>query len=361
MYVQKTKSGKFNCVMYIKTPTDKKKRISVVIEKDTKKNRELAFETLTRKKEEFYQNFEENTKVYFHNFLDNEYTDFVKKKKFNTMIANLMYVKKLKEYSLNIEISKINYKFCYNLIKKMSTKYSYNNVLKHVKKSINYAYQLGYIKDVSFLNRFKKELTKKEKEFFYLEKEQLIEILDFYKNMDEDFSLLIEFLILTGLRIGEALALTFNDNYEEYLDINKTMIHNTDKINSPKTASSTRKIIKNNRITEILNIQKLKLDKMRLQDYNFNQKNLVFFNTKGTCFYYNALQKKLSLYKKIHLNFHLFRHTHASLLIEKGVSVDAVARRLGHSDNKITQEIYIHMTKKLQEKENEIFKTVKII
>lgn len=50
-----------------------------------------------------------------------------------------------------------------------------------------------------------------------------------------------------------------------------------------------------------------------------------------------------------------------SLLIEKGVSVEAVARRLGHANTKITQEIYIHLTEKLKKKEDEIFKGISII
>lgn len=360
MYVEKTKSGKYKCVIYVKDFSGKNKKLSVTIDKDTKKNRELALEVLNRRKDEYY-NSNAITKIYFHNFLDNEYTEYMKKQKYNTMIQNVRYKNIIKNHSYNVEINKINYKYCYDLIKRISQNFSYNQTIKQIKKILNYAYEIGYIEDVQFLKRFKKIESETKKEILYLEKEQLLSILNYFNKSDTNFSIFLEFLTLTGLRIGEALALTFNDNYSDYLDINKTMIHNTKRINSPKTESSIRKIIKNDRINEILEIQKNRLDKIRLENKNFNKDDLIFFNTLGTPFYYNKLQAKLSKYKEIHLNFHIFRHTHASLLIENGVSVDAIARRLGHADNKITQEIYIHMTKKLKEKEDNIFRNVKII
>lgn len=53
-----------------------------------------------------------------------------------------------------------------------------------------------------------------------------------------------------------------------------------------------------------------------------------------------------------HITVHALRHTHASLLLEKGVSIDTISRRLGHKNSKITREIYLHVTEKLKEKDN---------
>ena len=47
--------------------------------------------------------------------------------------------------------------------------------------------------------------------------------------------------------------------------------------------------------------------------------------------------------------------------MEQGINIDTISRRLGHSDSKITREIYLHVTKKLQEKENAQLKGLKII
>ncbi len=55
------------------------------------------------------------------------------------------------------------------------------------------------------------------------------------------------------------------------------------------------------------------------------------------------------------LNAHSFRHTHATILIENGVSAKAVAGRLGHANTQITQNLYTHNTLKLQEEAAAIF------
>ena len=58
---------------------------------------------------------------------------------------------------------------------------------------------------------------------------------------------------------------------------------------------------------------------------------------------------------------HTLRHTHASLMMEQGIDVDTISRRLGHADSRITKEIYLHVTKKLQEKERQRIKEMKLI
>ena len=58
---------------------------------------------------------------------------------------------------------------------------------------------------------------------------------------------------------------------------------------------------------------------------------------------------------------HILRHTHASLLMEQGIDIDTISRRLGHSDSKVTKEIYLHVTKKLKEKERNRIREIKIL
>ncbi|WP_194946746.1 tyrosine-type recombinase/integrase [Bombilactobacillus apium] len=54
------------------------------------------------------------------------------------------------------------------------------------------------------------------------------------------------------------------------------------------------------------------------------------------------------------ITFHGLRHTHASILISKGVDVDYIAERLGHSDTSITLRVYIHLLqdKRIEDKNN---------
>ena len=46
---------------------------------------------------------------------------------------------------------------------------------------------------------------------------------------------------------------------------------------------------------------------------------------------------------------------------QQGIDIDSISRRLGHADSRITREIYLHVTKRLQEKENQKIKEVKLI
>ena len=61
-----------------------------------------------------------------------------------------------------------------------------------------------------------------------------------------------------------------------------------------------------------------------------------------------------------HVTAHILRHTHASLLLAEGISVDTISRRLGHENSKITREIYLHVTEKLKQKDNESIKNIKL-
>lgn len=51
------------------------------------------------------------------------------------------------------------------------------------------------------------------------------------------------------------------------------------------------------------------------------------------------------------IRFHDQRHTHATLLLEAGISPKVIQERLGHEDIRTTMNIYSHMTKNLESNE----------
>lgn len=55
------------------------------------------------------------------------------------------------------------------------------------------------------------------------------------------------------------------------------------------------------------------------------------------------------------------RHTHVALMAEHGVPIETISRRLGHTNNKITLDIYFHITEKMKEKDMEQIKAIKIL
>ena len=79
--------------------------------------------------------------------------------------------------------------------------------------------------------------------------------------------------------------------------------------------------------------------------------NLVFVKHNGvfegtdTCKYpFKVIHYELG----INCRFHDFRETHATKLIEAGVDIKAIAKRLGHSNIRTTYEIYVRVTKKMK-------------
>lgn len=51
-----------------------------------------------------------------------------------------------------------------------------------------------------------------------------------------------------------------------------------------------------------------------------------------------------------HIRIHDFRHTHASLLVNEGINIQEIARRLGHSDVQMTWNTYSHLYPREEER-----------
>ena len=60
---------------------------------------------------------------------------------------------------------------------------------------------------------------------------------------------------------------------------------------------------------------------------------------------------KLRKQTNVNFNFHSFRHTHATMLLEQG----AIHARLGHSRLTTTMDTYAHITKKMKKDTTDIF------
>lgn len=75
-----------------------------------------------------------------------------------------------------------------------------------------------------------------------------------------------------------------------------------------------------------------------------------------------VINKMLKKYGNYHT--HLFRHSHISFLAEKGIPLNAIMDRVGHSDPKTTLSIYSHTTvnmRKLINEQTAPFMPLKII
>lgn len=88
---------------------------------------------------------------------------------------------------------------------------------------------------------------------------------------------------------------------------------------------------------------------------NLTQDNneYLFIREDGTPLRVAYANDKLDEIIRIHslhpITVHGLRHTHASLLFEAGASIKEVQERLGHTDIKMTMNIYTHVTRTVKE------------
>lgn len=195
----------------------------------------------------------------------------------------------------------------------------------------------------------------------YLEPGELNELIS---NMKEKrWALLTEALALSGLRIGEFASLTKADVAGDYIRVNKTYDANNKVLTSAKTYSSKRDVFIQDELKDCIS---------RINEYcKFQAEvcgytSMLFFpDTDGGYLQYYTYRKYLRevservLHKKIVP--HALRHTHCSVLASRGMSLESISDRLGHTDSKITKEIYLHKLQELKEKENQQLNTIHFI
>ena len=157
--------------------------------------------------------------------------------------------------------------------------------------------------------------------------------------------IIFKILFWTGLRIGEVLALTFEDiNLEEkFIDVNKTISHIKKKkyITAPKTLGSIRKVLlPENLITDL----KLYFSKFELELSKKDLKSQRIFNLKKSQLRY--ILEKYSIQADVEkIRLHDFRHSHASYLLFIQADITAISKRLGHDNLQTTINTYSHLYK----------------
>lgn len=146
---------------------------------------------------------------------------------------------------------------------------------------------------------------------------------------DPGLKMLFEFLFNTGLRIGEALALTWQN-----VDLTRRQIS---VVNTETHLTKTRR----NRVVPLNENALTALPTMGASDVVF-EKNGRAFQVTYVSHRFKFYVRKTGLPETIHL--HSTRHSFASNLAEKNVDLYLIGKLLGHSSPSTTTTLYAHVS-----------------
>ena len=228
----------------------------------------------------------------------------------------------------------------------------------YASKLINYGITMELISKNPMKKVILPKLERDNSKFtdFYSKNELKVFLRD-AKEYNFKYFMFFRLLAYSGMRKGECLALKWSDIdfKNKTININKSLasgVKNRLYLSPCKNKSSVRLLDMDAQTMNYLKEWHTKQQKEMLKlGMNFlSNDNLVFANTKGT---YTVLSKPqrwddaiCKEYGLRHIKVHGFRHTHASLLFDAGVSMKDVKERLGHSNITTTMNIYTHVTKK---------------
>lgn len=269
----------------------------------------------------------------------------------------------------NAQMVNVDFELCQTLINKLSERYSRSTISKVyviLNMCFNHAITKGHIgenpmmkvkmpKESSLVTKKKdaKWLSSSDVEKLVLEAERLNtrefrikgKVGERVYGVNAYYVILI---IYTGLRIGELMALTWNDiDFEnKTLSVNKSRAKGkidgkiTLYVKDPKSESGTRIIPLSDRALYAL-------QRIKECSSSDSDTNLIVTNTSSESNITRTINRMLfrAGCETEKCGLHALRHTFGSLLLEKGVDLKTISYLLGHSDITVTANIYLHITR----------------
>lgn len=338
MAVIKLNNGRWNCRIsyrdeYGRVKTHQKrfdtKREASNYETDFRRSLSTQVDNLIT----YQQVFDEYLKLAAENANENTINEKIRiKKVFFDELSEMRMTKISKKIYLDtwITISSLDYSVAYR-----------NKAIAQLKSIANYAYLYYDIPNNAKLLKPIKKTSDDHKEMQVWDEEEFKQFISFVDS--ETMKALFHFMYYTGVRRGEALAVQKDDIKDGIVSINKSIKHFDGGFLPLKTLSSVRDIQLDKKTLSIIS-------KMNKYDgpFLFGGSESIGISTVQRHFT-NAKKKS----KVSDIRLHDLRHSHASLLLNRGANIIAVSKRLGHSDVSMTLNVYTHL---MEESQNELMK-----
>ena len=225
-------------------------------------------------------------------------------------------------------------------------------------KLFQYAVKNGYIETnpiESCIIEYKTRTESKKNPNKFLEDDEYNRLIEYTRKLNLRYAMIFEWMYMTGMRAGEALALTWDkidlDSNPPVAHVSSTLEYKKLKIKdvyastSPKTTASIRSVSLPNRCIEIL---------AQIEELEGENRGFIFTTSKHTPISIHALNTFLRAHRERmgidkNISTHIFRHTHISKLAEMGLPLYSIQARVGHDNSQVTESIYLHITKKMKD------------
>ncbi|WP_241964600.1 site-specific integrase, partial [Staphylococcus simulans] len=182
----------------------------------------------------------------------------------------------------------------------------------------------------------------KSEELKFISHTEYKKLKHYLEGKDSVSSLVLLMGLVTGGRFSEIANMKRNDFY---IGENKVHLPGTKTTTSDRTISIDTKTL--NKVRKFINKRPSDIN-----GYVFTGKNGSVITNASVNKALNNACKKLGIKS---ITTHALRHTHASVLIHNGYSVQYISKRLGHSSTLVTQSVYLHLLEETYEREDKQF------
>ena len=216
-----------------------------------------------------------------------------------------------------------------------------------VSAPLRYAYahkDITYNPSVDLKPPSKTNVQKAKKKVVAYNKEEQERLRSILNTHRREAYAVIDLMIETGIRPGEALALNWDDILIERkrMYVHRTIVNLANKKQSyvqegAKSETSNRYVPLSPRAIEIL---------QHMKSISHDQE-FLFKNKDGARLSYESLRYQCQIACQEanvpYYGLHVFRHTFATNQFYKGTNVKILSQILGHSETSVTYNIYIHL------------------
>lgn len=207
----------------------------------------------------------------------------------------------------------------------------------------------------------------KTKEATFFEIEDVEQIMKCLEHEPLKWRCITLLMIATGARRGEIMGLKWSaiDFKKDEIKICTNLLYSKQRgiyADTPKTGE-VRYVCIDHSVIQLLAQYRKEQSIMRLQmGERWVNTGYCFTREDGEPMHPDSITSWLSKFSKKyglpHINPHKFRHTQASILINEGVDIVTVAKRLGHKQVTTTENIYAHALAKADAEANAVVASV---